>query len=177
MGRPRRGAHRHHRLARGPELLISGLGWSVRGVPSATPRGPFRKSGTEGSNPLCSSGESANSRSRPPHPSPCGGHSILITSAREPSSPTSARIAPAVLVAGHENEKLLLPEFFPARWTMARSQKSRKRSWSAFAANGTGDLGPAPQIASLKRQVREHRPRSLVTPAVTALSPLLCAHD
>jgi hypothetical protein len=29
-----------------------------------------------------------------------------------------------VLVAGHENEKLLLPEFFPERWTMARSQKS-----------------------------------------------------
>jgi len=42
--------------------LISGLGWSFRGLPSATPRGPFRKSGTEGSNPLCSSGESANHR-------------------------------------------------------------------------------------------------------------------
>ena len=39
--------------------MISGLGWSFRGLPSATPRGPFRKSGTEGSNPLCSSAESA----------------------------------------------------------------------------------------------------------------------
>ena len=42
--------------------MISGLGWSFRGLPSATPRGPFRKSGTEGSNPLCSGEESANVR-------------------------------------------------------------------------------------------------------------------
>src|SRR5262249_24031480 len=37
--------------------LISGLSWSFRDLPSATPDGPFCKSGTEGSNPLCSSNE------------------------------------------------------------------------------------------------------------------------
>ena len=52
--------------------MISGLGWSFRGLPSATPRGPFRKSGTEGSNPLCSSGESgANSTPRLRRPASC----------------------------------------------------------------------------------------------------------
>src|SRR5262244_2957278 len=46
---------------------------SVRHLRSATAERPFRKSGTDGSNPVPSSGESANHRSRAPTPPIRGG--------------------------------------------------------------------------------------------------------
>jgi hypothetical protein len=54
---PRRGRAANRHLARGPELNTEAH--SFRDLPSATPGRSFRKSGTEGSNPLSSSSESA----------------------------------------------------------------------------------------------------------------------
>ena len=61
-GRPRRGRPQPIAISREDQSLIQDPSQSFRDLPSATPGRPFRKSGTEGSNPLSSSKESiANS--------------------------------------------------------------------------------------------------------------------
>jgi hypothetical protein len=58
-GRPRRGRPQPIAISREDQSLIRDPSQSFRDLPSATPGRPFRKSGTEGSNPLSSSVESS----------------------------------------------------------------------------------------------------------------------
>jgi hypothetical protein len=60
-----RGSRSHRRLARRSELN-TGPSWSFRNLPSATPADPFRRSGTEGSNPPSSTGESGTNLTSSP---------------------------------------------------------------------------------------------------------------
>src|SRR5262249_48108842 len=58
---------------------------SVRHLRSATAAGPFRKSGTDGSNPVPSSGESANFRSRSSGRLPGTQATVLLEPCRAPA--------------------------------------------------------------------------------------------